>query len=60
MIAAANNDLGDEIITQSIVHNKEGIDYIPSNIKLASADLFLSNVMCREQVLKRILKREIF
>ncbi len=60
MIAAANNDLSDEIIAQSIVHNKEGIDYIPSNIKLASADLFLSNVMCREQVLKRILKRDIF
>lgn len=60
MIAAANNDLSDKIIAQSIVHNKEGIDYIPSNIKLASADLFLSNVMCREQVLKRILKREIF
>lgn len=60
MIAAANNDLSDEVIAQSIVHNAEGIDYIPSNIKLASADLFLSNVMCREQVLKRILKREIF
>lgn len=60
MIAAANNDLSDEVIVQSIVHNKEGIDYIPSNIKLAGADLFLSNVMCREQVLKRILKREIF
>lgn len=60
MIAAANNDLSDEVITHSIVHNNEGIDYIPSNIKLASADLFLSNVMCREQVLKRILKRKIF
>jgi len=60
MVAAANNDLSDDCITQSIIHNGEGIDYIPSNIKLASADLFLSNVMCREQVLKRILKREIF
>jgi chromosome partitioning protein len=60
MITAANNELSDEVIAQSIVHNAEGIDYIPSNIQLASADLFLSNVMCREQILKRILKREIF
>jgi len=60
MVAAANNELSSEIITGSIVHSSEGIDYIPSNIKLASADLFLSNVMCREQILKRILKREEF
>ncbi len=60
MIATANNELSDEVIAQCIVHNDEGIDYIPSNIKLASADLFLSNVMCREQILKRILKRKIF
>jgi chromosome partitioning protein len=60
MVAAANNNLSDGYISQSIVHSREGIDYIPSNIKLAGADLFLSNVMCREQVLKRILKKEIF
>ncbi|HEX2976267.1 MAG TPA: AAA family ATPase, partial [Bacteroidales bacterium] len=60
MVAAANNKLSSEIIAGSIVHSPEGIDYIPSNIKLASADLFLSNVMCREQILKRILKRKEF
>ncbi len=60
MAAAANNELDDDIILQSIVHNAEGIDYIPSHIRLAGADMFLSNVMCREQVLKRILKREVF
>ena len=60
MVAAANNNLDGEYIKKSIVHSAEGVDYIPSNIKLASADLFLSNVMCREQVLKRILKREEF
>ena len=60
MVEAANNSLTNEFIAASIIHNDEGIDYIPSDIKLASADLFLSNVMCREQVLKRILKKEIF
>ena len=60
MVAAANNNLDGECIMKSIVRSDEGIDYIPSNINLASADLFLSNVMCREQVLKRILKREEF
>ena len=60
MVAAANNILDSECIKKSIIHSAEGVDYIPSNIKLASADLFLSNVMCREQVLKRILKREEF
>ena len=43
MVAAANNTLSDEYIVESIVHSKEGIDYIPSSIKLSGADLFLSN-----------------
>ncbi|EPR13892.1 ParA family protein [Ruminiclostridium papyrosolvens] len=60
MVAAANNTLSDEYIEGSIVHSKEGIDFIPSSIKLSGADLFLSNVMCREQVLNRILIKEIF
>ncbi|PYG84885.1 chromosome partitioning protein [Ruminiclostridium sufflavum DSM 19573] len=59
MVAAAGNNLTDELLKASILHNAEGVDYIPSNISLASADLFLSNAMCREYVLKRILKKEI-
>lgn len=39
----------------AIRHNDEGIDYIPASIMLSSADVFLSQVMCREQILKRIL-----
>ena len=42
MVAAANNTLSDEYIVGSIVYSKEGIDYIPSSIKLSGADLFLS------------------
>lgn len=47
-------------LTGIIRKNNEGIDYIPSSIALASADMFLAQAMCREQVLKRILKHELF
>lgn len=43
-----------------IRRNGEGIDYIPSSIALASADMFLAQTMCREQVLKRILQAPVF
>lgn len=35
--------------------NAEGIDYIPSNIHLSTADFFLINALMRETVLKRVL-----
>ena len=35
--------------------NGEGIEYIPSNINLSSADMFLAQAMFREQILKRVL-----
>ncbi|MEA4895783.1 MAG: AAA family ATPase [Oscillospiraceae bacterium] len=40
--------------------NKEGIDFIPSNIKLSSADMFLAQAMFREQTLKHILSSPAF
>ncbi len=44
-------------IKNSICTNdKENLDYIPSNISLSSADLFLSQTMCREKVLDKIVK----
>lgn len=42
-------------IESSIHHNAEGIDYIPSSISLATADVFLAGAMMREQTLKRVL-----
>lgn len=39
-----------------IRHNAEGVDYVPSSIELASADLFLSVAMRREYVLARVLE----
>lgn len=44
--------------SQAIITSKEGIDYIPSDINLSSAELFLINAMSRETVLKRILAHE--
>ena len=55
MTAAAQNNM--DTVPESIRTSGEGVDYIPSDIALASADLFLSSVMCREQVLKRILSQ---
>lgn len=40
----------------AIRQSKEGIDYIPTNIALAGADLYLASVQCREMVLRNILR----
>ncbi|MBE6906850.1 MAG: ParA family protein [Ruminococcaceae bacterium] len=56
----AVNQLNSESIRQSIRTNVEAIDYIPSNILLGSADVFLANVVCREQVLRRLLRDDVF
>lgn len=42
-------------IEESIHRNVEGIDYIPSSISLATADVFLAGAMMREQTLKRVI-----
>lgn len=57
---AAGNQLVEDSVAMSIRTNAEGIDYIPSNILLSSADLFLSQVMCREQVLRKLLRDKVF
>lgn len=44
--------------SKSIITSKDGLDYIPSDINLSSAELFLINAMSRETVLKRILSHE--
>lgn len=44
--------------SEAIVTSGEGLDYIPSDINLSSAELFLINAMSRETVLKRILSHE--
>lgn len=46
-----NAALSDSIVTCEAEH----IDYIAADITLATADMFLAQTMCREQVLKRAL-----
>lgn len=40
---------------EGILHHKEGIDLMPSNISLAAMDVSLVNAMSRERVLKQYL-----
>jgi chromosome partitioning protein len=39
----------------AVRRNGEGIDYVPADIRLSGAELFLSQAMFREQILKRVL-----
>ena len=47
---------GQAKISECIVTAKrENIDYIPADISLATADMFLAQTMCREQILRKAL-----
>lgn len=54
--AAAQMDIP---IESAIRKNPEGFDFIPSNLSLSTADLFLASVMCREKVFSRVLAHPI-
>jgi len=41
-------------------NRNENVDYIPSNISLSAAEFFLTNSMCRESILKKILQNPAF
>ena len=43
-------------IEDSIIHHKEGVDFIPSNLDLSSMENQLVNAMSREKVLDNLLK----
>lgn len=58
MLAVAQ---GTEIDAKAAIRtNKEGIDFIPSNILLSSADMFLAQAMFREQIMKNVLSDSAF
>jgi len=40
-----------------ILHHTEGVDVLPSNIELATMEIFLVNTMCREYVLKQYIDK---
>lgn len=56
----SNISLGSIDVQNAIYSSSEGLDYIPSDIRLSSAEIFLINVMSRETVLKRILSDDCF
>lgn len=56
MSNAVNGNVKD--VACAINCNKEGLDYIASDIQLSSAEIFLINAMSRETVLKRILNQK--
>ncbi len=41
-----------------ILHQEEGVDYVPSNIELADIDVKLVNAMSREVILKTFLEQQ--
>lgn len=42
---------------EGILHQEEGVDYVPSNIELADIDVKLVNAMSRESILKSFLEK---
>ena len=51
---------GTEVNVSDFIHTSErngGIEYIPSDLSLAEAELYLVSVMARETVLKRLLEQ---
>ncbi len=60
MMATVTGNLG-QLSSDCILHNDiNGIDYVPADINLASADFYLSQAIARESVLKRVLAMECF
>jgi chromosome partitioning protein len=47
---------GNARLSECIVTNdSENIDYVPADITLATADMFLAQTMCREQILRKAI-----
>lgn len=42
-------------VQDCILHTKEGLDLIPSNIELSGVDIFLSSAMSRESLLRNVI-----
>lgn len=51
---------GDVPANGILCSEKNGVDYVPSDINLSSADFYLTQVLARESVLKRVLAADCF
>lgn len=61
MLAAVQGTVDDGQVAEAVRYNQtEQVYFIPSSIKLSSADLFLAQAMFREQTLRRILAAPYF
>lgn len=55
-----NGKVSPERVTSAIRHNEvNNLDYIPANINLANAEVYLLNAISRDTVFRRILKKEV-
>lgn len=60
MTACMSNSISTETVRSAIRHNETAnVDYIPSDINLASSETIMSTALSRETVLKRILTEEV-
>lgn len=61
LTAEMSRKLSDEVIEQAILtSNADNIDYIPSDITLSTADMFLATAIGREMILRRLLLHKVF
>ena len=61
LTAEMSRKLSDEVIEQAILTSKsDNVDYIPSDITLSTADMFLATAIGREMILRRLLLHKVF
>lgn len=60
MTACMNGAITGEITNSAVRHcEKANVDYIPSDINLASCEIFMTSALSRETILKRILSGNV-
>lgn len=61
LTAEMSRKRSDEVIEQAILTSKsDNVDYIPSDITLSTADMFLATAIGREMILRRLLLHKVF
>ncbi|MDE7363806.1 MAG: ParA family protein [Ruminococcus sp.] len=60
MTVCNNGSVSPDKVKSAIRHcDKAGVDFIPSDINLASIETFMSSALSRETILRRILSKEV-
>ncbi len=59
--AEMSKNITDDMINAAILTSTaDGIDYIPSDISLSMADMFMASAIGREMILRKLLSKAIF